>query len=231
MILSYDYKFIFLKTHKVAGTSLESALCHYCGPKDIIAPFQRGHVQGGYSEYVRGPQNFRIPSFRLPLIGPVYLSKRRFYNHTKASELKPRVPADIWSSFFKFSIIRNPYDREISRYYWHIRKYGVTMDFRDWLFDPSYPRLAMSDIYAIDGKPETDFLVRFEHFEEDLTKVSEKLELPTNLYQIFQLYSAKSGLRDPAASVETMFDGFDDGKRFIEETYSLDFEVGGYEIL
>ncbi|MEL6382956.1 MAG: chondroitin 4-O-sulfotransferase, partial [Cyanobacteria bacterium J06626_18] len=32
MIISHEYKFIFLKTRKTAGTSIEIALSKFCGP-------------------------------------------------------------------------------------------------------------------------------------------------------------------------------------------------------
>ena len=38
MIVSHSRKFIFLKTRKTAGTSLEIALSKYCGPEDVLAP-------------------------------------------------------------------------------------------------------------------------------------------------------------------------------------------------
>jgi len=37
MIVSHKYKYIFLKTNKTAGTSVEIALSSYCGDEDIIA--------------------------------------------------------------------------------------------------------------------------------------------------------------------------------------------------
>jgi hypothetical protein len=38
MILSHEHKFIFLRTKKTAGTSIELALSDLCGPDDIITP-------------------------------------------------------------------------------------------------------------------------------------------------------------------------------------------------
>ena len=38
MIISHEHKFIFLKTRKTAGTSIELALSQLCGPNDIITP-------------------------------------------------------------------------------------------------------------------------------------------------------------------------------------------------
>jgi hypothetical protein len=41
MILSLEHKFIFLRTKKTAGTSIELALSDLCGPDDVITPLTR----------------------------------------------------------------------------------------------------------------------------------------------------------------------------------------------
>ena len=38
MILSHKHQFIFIKTNKTAGTSIEIALSSICGEDDIITP-------------------------------------------------------------------------------------------------------------------------------------------------------------------------------------------------
>ena len=38
MIISHKYKYIFLKTNKTAGTSIEIALSKHCDHNDIITP-------------------------------------------------------------------------------------------------------------------------------------------------------------------------------------------------
>ena len=58
MIVSHKHKFIFLKTKKTAGTSIELALSRLCGPADVITPLtadRRGAATGG-----RGAQNWRL---------------------------------------------------------------------------------------------------------------------------------------------------------------------------
>jgi len=37
MIVSRRHRFIFIKTHKTAGTSIEISLSRYCGASDIVS--------------------------------------------------------------------------------------------------------------------------------------------------------------------------------------------------
>jgi hypothetical protein len=47
MIISHEHKFIFVKTRKTAGTSIEIALSKFCGPDDVICPIRLRRHFGG----------------------------------------------------------------------------------------------------------------------------------------------------------------------------------------
>jgi hypothetical protein len=43
MIVSHRHRFIFIKTHKTAGSSMEMALAPLCGPDDIVTPMESNY--------------------------------------------------------------------------------------------------------------------------------------------------------------------------------------------
>jgi len=61
MILSHEHKFIFIKTQKVGGTSLEIALANYCRPDDIITGISPKDEQNRRDLGFQGKQNDLLP--------------------------------------------------------------------------------------------------------------------------------------------------------------------------
>lgn len=93
MIISHKYKFIFIKTYKTAGTSLEAYLSDCCGESDVVTD-------------IYPP----VPGHRPRNAGS-------FYNHMPAFEVRRMVGASAWDTYFKFCVERNPWDKALS-FYW-----------------------------------------------------------------------------------------------------------------
>src|SRR5688500_5370474 len=96
MIISHESSFIFLKTRKTAGTSLDVALSRFCGPMDVITPLNPdGAEMRGNLGYL-GPQNYQVPlsQWRPKDVGKLLIKKKRtiYSQHMPAKDLRKRLP-------------------------------------------------------------------------------------------------------------------------------------------
>lgn len=178
MIISHQRKFIFIKTRKTAGTSLEIGLSKYCGPNDIITPITAEDESIRSQLGFRGPQNTAIPQAKghVPgLVKTLIRGPRRFYNHMPASEIIQALGNEIWSDYFTFTIEREPYDKAISGYYWRTQQPRPTIE--DHLSKVPAGLLSNWQQYTINDTVVVDFVIRFDHLHHDLAIISERLGL------------------------------------------------------
>ncbi len=91
MIVSHSHKFIFLKSYKTAGTSIEAALSKYCSGDDIITPL------GDYS-FNRDENGKWIHHSN-------YMGE--FHQHDGALTIKNGLPAEVWDDYFKEPLINS----------------------------------------------------------------------------------------------------------------------------
>lgn len=181
-IISHQHKFIFIKTRKTAGTSVEIALSRYCGPNDVITPIsgsdEAKRLELGYA----GPQNHIVPFSRYGLKdwGRLLLRRKRmsFRNHMWAYDIKRMVGPDVWNSYYKFCFERNPWDKAISGYYWASRKKTENRDLEDFMLQGGFQDYRSYDQYTIDGECVVDDIYRFEEMDDALQHIAERVGLP-----------------------------------------------------
>jgi hypothetical protein len=177
MIVSHLHRFIFIKTSKVAGTSVELFLSQFCGEDDILTTL-------GSDEKLReglGARNFWISGTRRgnriarawwTMLGRPANGYRGFYPHMPAYEIRRLLGEKTWKSYFKFTIERNPWDRQVSLYHWHYRDRGKKPSFDLFIRSPFHRKISKNfDTYAIGGKIAADYVCRYETLKEDLAKV------------------------------------------------------------
>ena len=195
MIISHKYKFIFVKTRKTAGTSIEIALSKFCDEGDIITP--------QVSEDPKNPLNVHLAKDEQIRIDKGYTSARNYYvpysgyslkqwrrlvlrgiraqykKHSPALYIRSHFP-DIWNSYFKFCVERNPWDKAVSVYYWFLGARNGQGPMHSCL-SADLRRVSNWYIYAIDGKPAVDHVIQYDHLNDELDRIAEQLKFPDKL--------------------------------------------------
>ncbi|CAA2139472.1 sulfotransferase family 2 domain-containing protein [Hyphomicrobium sp. ghe19] len=201
MIVSHARRFIFVKTSKTAGTSVEISLSELCGPDDIIAP-ARESKDPKYPSY--RARNLVIPLHRaayvslpIPPLTPVakhFRFRKTFYEHMPAVRVRRALPKSVWDNYFKFTIVRNPYDRALSQYFWNNRKTGTHTKetINEYILEKSSPSVLTNwFMYASRGKVLVDHFIRYEELESGFQTILSRLGIDEPL----ALPNAKGGVR------------------------------------
>lgn len=181
MILSHKYKFIFIKTQRTAGTSIEVYLSQLCGSRDVVTPITP-HVPPHNARNYRG---FWFP-FReiLEFIGLGSLvtlgdlgRQKKFYNHLAARRVRTRIPLAVWDNYYKFCVERNPWDKTLSHYAIVNDYMGNNLSFDQYLTERKYPR---NDLVYTNrmGNIIVDKVIRYEDLNKGLSLVFGQLGVP-----------------------------------------------------
>tara|TARA_B110000483_G_scaffold224951_1_gene284199 strand:- start:1107 stop:1802 length:696 start_codon:yes stop_codon:yes gene_type:complete len=181
MLISHRYKFIFTKTVKTAGTSVESYFERFCMPE---GEWHEQHQRESY-ESESGVIVYR---------GKITGEKPKWYHHMPARQIKTLVGDDIWNSYFKFTVIRNPWDKAMSAYSHFGKNYKPKLHqklfqqichstctpeqrrFLNWLKHEQLPE--DRNTYLINNEICVDEFIRFENLHDGIESVCNKLGLP-----------------------------------------------------
>lgn len=171
MLVSHRYRFIFIKSAKTAGTSVESYFEEYCFPE---GEWEESHYVNEYVNPASGIVGYR---------GLNRPSNTIFYNHMTARELRANLPAEVWQTYFKFTTVRHPFDRQISHFYhfelirnkdfWASQAGDDIDKFRRWLRNTG----GVSDrhLYTINDSLAVDYCIRFESLHDGVREVCNQL--------------------------------------------------------
>jgi len=173
MLLSIKYNFLFVHIAKTGGTSVRAAL-----------------------QPLRWRDPWYYPQFLCSRFS--HLSGHRlgskFPRHSRIVAAKELLPEEFFNQLFKFAIVRNPWDLQVSSYH-HIRRERPHLmthienfdQFIRWKLDPERPYQYHIDTsiqsqldYLIDlqGKVIVDFIGRHENLTADFATIAQRIGLP-----------------------------------------------------
>jgi hypothetical protein len=240
MLISHRKKFIFTKTVKTAGTSIEGYFEPYCLPEgEWEAMHSRPEYEGSTG----------IIGYRGRL-AKHHASK--WYNHMAAELIRDRAGHEIWESYLKFTVIRNPFDKLISGFSMfernksdysltqklkafnrRMRGKGKAIDrisgktpverFRSWI--QLGGTISDQNKYKINGKNCVDYFIRFEHMQEDLKTLCKRLEIP---FEPEKLPNFKAGIRTKDTPIRDYYD--EETEAIVRKTFDWEIEHFNYQI-
>lgn len=230
MIISHRHGFIFVKTMKTAGSSVELYLRQFCGPDDVVtwlgredeALAERLGVGGARNETTRRmwPWEFRTRSLARARRRRWYPRHEVFRGHSSSAHIRSVVGANVWSRYRTISIVRNPWDAAVSRGFWRAKFRRI--DLATALHDAVERAGANWSLYTIDDEVAVDTVLRYEHLQADLERLTAELGLVPRI----GLPGAKVGVRPtgtPAHEVLSL-----DQARRVAELARREIETFGY---
>lgn len=230
MIVSHRHQFIFLKTYKSAGSSLEVLLSKFCGPDDIVTRLQPE------DEALRpdsGPRNYVLPFWRRPLRGNIKtLMGRRphvrwtgYYAHMPAKAVRRAMGPEVWGNYLKITSERNPWDRQVSIYHWRTRHMTERPSFGTYLrSNDRRVRLRNFDIYSERGRIVADEVILYHDMRGCLERLFDRLnlELPD------EIPGAKTGVR-PESDRDYRILYTDETREMVGRWYAREIKAFGFK--
>ena len=231
MIISHSHKFIFIKSEKTAGTSLEASLSGYCSGHDIVTPINDyRHNRTEKGEFIHHAMNAdEFIALNLPNL-----------QHVDAATIKRMVPADIWNGYFKVSMARNPWDRTVSDFFWKRRQDPATKPRKRFYHYVGFPFNEVAQLrdglsafirskdfvnndryYILDERLCVDYVIRYEHLSENVQEVCEKIGLP-----LIELPRLKTGFRKKHHHYSEYFD--EESAAIVAEKHKNDIRFFDY---
>lgn len=101
-----------------------------------------------------------------------------FYNHIPAIELQEKIDAEVWNSYFKFCVERNPWDKVLSFFWMERHRNGGALQIDEFL---GREQIGLNWPLYTDqhqSRPIVDKVLKYETLDNDLEQVFKKLGLP-----------------------------------------------------
>ena len=240
MIVLHKQKIIALKARKVGGTSFEIALSKFANKDSIITPITLDDEKLRESLGYLGPQNYK---YKTEEIKKLSLKKRigmnlnekkrlKFYNHIPAYLVKQRLGDNIWNTYTKIAIIRNPFDYMVSSFFWEMKtkKKKTDLSFEEYVLKRKDKIKANEKIYKINNENIIDYKIRYDNLQTDILNFESKCPTLSGLSDTFVRISAKGQYRPKNASTVEMFKNAPFAKELIQEICKEDIKLHNFKV-
>jgi len=217
-IINNSKNFIFVHVPKAAGTSVTNVLAKYTTYKDL----EIGGTHFGER------------------IQPAYQDRFGIGKHSSASGIRNVIGQQAWDEMYKFSIVRNPYDRVISTYKFLLEWKGTPeavkskmakfKDINEYILSDMWEESTGPDyifkpqaFWLTDvndrSKVIVDYVGKLESLDENLATIMSTIErTKLNPTESPQLNKSKGEFILNSESIEK-----------INRVYARDFKIFGYE--
>jgi hypothetical protein len=224
LIISHQHRFIFVKTRKTAGTSVEVLLARIAGDDAVVTPIWPevdGHVPRNFMR-LDNPIRSAVLRRRQQQLTGNDREHLAYFNHISARNIRRRLGRRRWHSYYTFCFDRNPWDKVISEYFWRQGngKFGGSL--RDYVLTSDLP--SDFDKYSLDGStPGVDFVGRYENLEGDLRHALDTIGLRD---VDVALTREKGNYRPRTTETDTRFD--DDMNGRVAQVFAREIATLGY---
>ena len=149
-----------------------------------------------------------------------------WFHHMPAYRLRKRLGVALWNEYFKFCVVRDPFDRLVSKFVWESREklsqpdFPIVDTFREQLLNDAIR--GGHGAYIMDGTFCLDDFIRFENLQPDIHRICDRLSLP---FDSSRLPRVKAGYR-PDIPLSEFYNK--ETIDYVQDNYALDLELFGY---
>lgn len=231
MIISHKHKFIFIHIPKCVGSSIVAAL------QNAISGFVLGSKGGGVFGEDPDPlmasteklRNTDLNNFEVFKVEHRYGNADHLQQHSTYNEVKEYFDKNNFNikNYFKFSFMRNPWEREVSYYIYANKRSGISnrewcnkiasMSFSEFITQSTDPQLN----YVCNKKNNVavDFLGSGKYIQKDFDTICDKIGVPRQQLP----HTNKSNHKHYTKYYD------DETRQIVAEKYARDIEYFGYE--
>lgn len=207
VLISHRYKFIHLRNTKVASSSVESFFGQFC--VDPAEPYE-------------------FKDFREEIVSSYGIIGNKvggsWASHMNAKDIKEKMGDELFTTYIKFCVVRNPYDWMVSAYHWIKRGDREHSDFKKMIGFTlcAYPKNI--DRILLYGQPICDYYLRYENLKEDMVMLLDKLGITE--YNIEDLPNFKSDTRPKGIPYQDYYD--EETRAMVANIFKTEIEMFGY---